>query len=254
MCIMLMTIVKNKHIIFLKGEKFMYTINKKAFTMAEVLVTLMIIGVIGALTIPSLKKHSEIEEHVASLKKAYSSLANATKLVETKYGEIKRWGQLSSSQEEGSDAEEGTPAGLKKVLDNYSKVFNVTKTCDVGESGCWAQTRDLQNSDYGSENNIVAEAVAFKTTDNMNWSFSGLSNSDTYGVKIDGIPGLLVWVDTNGDSKPNMLGYDVFAFVVHPENGVLPAGAENNSPNCKSSGKQGFDCAAKVIKEGKISY
>ena len=42
---------------------------KKAFTMAEVLITLIIIGTIAAVTIPGLKKHASLEENVASLKK-----------------------------------------------------------------------------------------------------------------------------------------------------------------------------------------
>ena len=38
---------------------------KTAFTLAEVLVTLMIIGVIAAMTIPGLRKNADMQEYVA---------------------------------------------------------------------------------------------------------------------------------------------------------------------------------------------
>ncbi len=44
-------------------------IKKTAFTLAEVLVTLMIIGVIAAMTVPTLKKSADMEEYVTGCKK-----------------------------------------------------------------------------------------------------------------------------------------------------------------------------------------
>lgn len=51
-----------------------FLVMKKAFTLAEVLVTLMIIGVIAAMTIPGLRKNAEMRELAAGCKKAYASL------------------------------------------------------------------------------------------------------------------------------------------------------------------------------------
>ena len=45
----------------------------KAFTLAEVLITLMIIGVISAITIPTLKKVSDDYTYVTAAKKAYDA-------------------------------------------------------------------------------------------------------------------------------------------------------------------------------------
>lgn len=49
----------------------------KGFTLAEILVTLMIIGIIAALTIPSLIQNTKKNEYVAGLKKASSSFSDA---------------------------------------------------------------------------------------------------------------------------------------------------------------------------------
>ena len=227
---------------------------KKAFTMAEVLITLIIIGTIAAVTIPGLKKHASLEENVASLKKAYSTLSSATKIVETHHGDMKRWGNLTSNQEETTTEEEKeTPQGLNSALNYYAKAMNSILTCKSNEEGCWTQTKDLQGSTYGGAKNISQNGVGLKTADGMNWSFSGTDNPAAYGVQNSTTNSILVWVDTNGEKKPNMLGMDVFAFIIHPDDGVVPAGAANQSANCTETTK-GTDCTAKVIRTGKIDY
>ena len=51
----------------------------KAFTLAETLVTLMIIGVIAAMTIPGLQKVSEERSIPPRVLKAYNTVSTATK-------------------------------------------------------------------------------------------------------------------------------------------------------------------------------
>ena len=59
-------------------EKF----KKSAFTLAEVLITLGIIGVVAAMTIPTLMQKTNDSEIVASLLKSQSVLNNAFKNIE----------------------------------------------------------------------------------------------------------------------------------------------------------------------------
>ena len=54
---------------------------KCAFTLAEVLITLVIIGVIAAITVPTLMAHQKKIELISQLKKSYSTLANGFKRV-----------------------------------------------------------------------------------------------------------------------------------------------------------------------------
>ena len=49
----------------------------KAFTLAEVLITLGIIGVVAALTLPTLIQNHQKQVYVTQLKKAYSTINNA---------------------------------------------------------------------------------------------------------------------------------------------------------------------------------
>lgn len=60
--------------------------NNKAFTLAEILITLGIIGVVAAITIPMLmtKYHRIIVEN--RLKDSYAIMSNAVKMAEEEYG------------------------------------------------------------------------------------------------------------------------------------------------------------------------
>ena len=62
-----------------------------AFTLAEVLITLGIIGVVAALTLPQVVTNYEKKATEVRLKKDYSTLANALKMAEAEHGPIETW-------------------------------------------------------------------------------------------------------------------------------------------------------------------
>lgn len=61
------------------------------FTLAEVLVTLGIIGIVAALTIPTLVANYRKKVVVSKLKKVYSDLQQAVKLSEADNGTCDTW-------------------------------------------------------------------------------------------------------------------------------------------------------------------
>ena len=61
---------------------------KIAFTLAEVLITLGIIGVVAAMTMPALIGNYQKKQTVSALQKAYTTLAQAVKLSELSNGEF----------------------------------------------------------------------------------------------------------------------------------------------------------------------
>ena len=64
---------------------------KKAFTLAEVLITLGIIGVVAAMTIPNLIQKNFEQHAISKLKETQSILAQAFKLSQEEYGEVEGW-------------------------------------------------------------------------------------------------------------------------------------------------------------------
>lgn len=63
----------------------------KAFTLAEVLITLAIIGVIAAITIPTLIKEYQKNVAVEELKNSYTTMAQAVKMSENVNGSAYSW-------------------------------------------------------------------------------------------------------------------------------------------------------------------
>ncbi len=73
------------------GNKYGFT-KLKAFTLAEVLITLGIIGVVAAMTLPTLVQNHRKQVVEARLKKFYSIMNQAVKMSELKHGEFMYWG------------------------------------------------------------------------------------------------------------------------------------------------------------------
>ncbi len=62
-----------------------------AFTLAEVLITLGIIGIVAAITLPALINHYEKKETISKLKKVYAVLTNTTQMAINEHGETPGW-------------------------------------------------------------------------------------------------------------------------------------------------------------------
>ena len=65
--------------------------SRNGFTLAEVLITFAIIGIVAALTIPTLVTKYQKKQTVSGLKVAYSILSNAAKLSEAENGPMSTW-------------------------------------------------------------------------------------------------------------------------------------------------------------------
>ena len=72
---------------------------KSAFTLAEVLITLGIIGVVASLTMPSLNQKLQDQRNMSALKKGYSVLQQATNLAISEYEGPEYWGMVDNSVE-----------------------------------------------------------------------------------------------------------------------------------------------------------
>ncbi len=222
--------------------------NKKfGFTLAEVLVTLAIVGVVAAMTIPALRKTSEEAATASVVTKAYSTVANATKAIQNTNGAIRflPWNDLAS------------------VMDQYYiPQMNVMRNCK-NNGGCF-DTGYSTLSLNGSANNDFQNGkgwYTFVTADGMYWAVGQGDTKDGICKYSEGNPAYIkngcahFEVDTNGPKGPNTIGVDIFGFVITPE-GAYPMGG---CPGCKSTGCKentgnGWPCTARIISEGKISW
>ena len=100
---------------------------KAAFTLAEVLITLGIIGVVAAMTLPTLISNYKDQELVTRTKKAYSVIEQAALMAQQDLGQP---GDMTSIFDPTKTSEE--------VTKNFSKYFNGAKYCEAGANaeGC----------------------------------------------------------------------------------------------------------------------
>lgn len=157
----------------------------KAFTLAEVLITLGIIGVVAEMTIPDLVQQTQDNVYKTAYKKAYSTLSQALEMANLN-GEIQEvtvWGSGT------------TRVNNFNALKKYFKV--VTNCPDNGNnSNCWASGEVF----YGWVPS--AAAPAFIDSSGMSWAVDDKSSQDG--------PGQDIAVDTNGPKGPNKCGVDRF--------------------------------------------
>ena len=80
---------------------------KRAFTLAEVLITLGIIGVVAALTIPTLIANYQEKQTVSRLTKAYATISNAYQMAKVENGELSDWGFTANATNGTTNPETG---------------------------------------------------------------------------------------------------------------------------------------------------
>ena len=97
---------------------------KIAFTLSEVLITLGIIGVVAALTIPTLMANHRKQVVETRLAKFYSTINQAIKMAEVDYGDVRQWDELEGGFNEDEDGNPTTSKALawfEKYLKPYLK-------------------------------------------------------------------------------------------------------------------------------------
>ena len=218
---------------------------KKAFTLAEVLITLGIIGAVAALTMPAVIANYQKQETVNRLQKIYSILNQAIKLAELNEGEIKYWNFLL------------TPEDFYKT---YIKPYITVSQEFINSDPPFAISYKCLNgkvcNNYASYNSKLTPKIILN--DGSMIVFDMPQNN----FKI-------ILTDINGYKKPNTWGKDMFAFSIQADGGLQPygLGAANsngsfgdkmdrekiiNSSNnraCKKE-KDGVWCSALIMIDG----
>jgi len=228
---------------------------KKAFTLAEVLITLAIIGVVAALTIPAVVTKVTKNQYVVALKKAYNTLKSIEREAVQEHGEMKNWDWTAQDT--------NTKAMEKYFLPH----FDVLKNCGTTDTGCFA-TEGYKYLNSNARNATLNNTNFYKiiTSDGIAYAFTRNA--------VD--PASEIWqgyfsVDVNGSKGPNQYGRDLFLFSVYASDlGMKPWGViKNTFPTVTYHTTQEIDngcdptsttpnigqiCAIKVLAEGAMNY
>ncbi len=179
---------------------------KKAFTLAEVLITLGIIGVVAAITMPGLINDYQ--------KKVYET---ANLVFENRLGEALRQMNI---------AEELTGLGTtEKFIDNLQKYMKIIQRCNapdaykcfadkIGASGDSVETSIIKTSDsfVGGAINWDTEVVGIVLQNGTSALLAYNPNCTSPGIAAtaeDLRPCIAITYDTNGKKSPNEYGKDL---------------------------------------------
>lgn len=170
-----------------------------AFTLAEVLITLAVIGVVAALAIPSLMTNTNNTEYKTAYKKAYAIASQALLQGVNDYSIIARTGW--------TDATNNTIN-----WNAFRTKFQATKYCDgtvIPTANCW----DMSGEKFNSSQAPTTSTPAFVDSSGMQW----VQGNTNFGSLITGD----VLVDTNGNKGPNHFGKDRFRLEFTTSDGLI---------------------------------
>jgi type II secretory pathway pseudopilin PulG len=181
--------------------------------LAEVLITLGIIGVVAAMTLPVIQTKMDERANMTSLKKFYTEFLNATNLLVFEEDIPEYWG-LRDNDSESSDI----------VMNLYKSRLSMIKTCSQSDSSCFPFPI------YGSDGTEKITAEKYTS-----WAMRGFILNNGTTVCFDVNNGWFsVFFDVNGFKPPNKLGTDVFVWAVNSKGKIVNM---NDDPSINSEGK-----------------
>lgn len=213
-------------------------VRKNGFTLAEVLITLGIIGVVAAMTIPILITEHQKRATVTKLQRAISVLNQAYRLAYDDVGE--------------ASPEEALAMGSEKYFNTYwAPYVKVAHFCNTF-SDCGYKSVDpfycQNNNKCGSW--VVANGLraTFYTPDGFLYVIftkNGATNDTNKNI----------YLDINGGEKPNKFGRDVFVLTRSTDgekSGVIqPYGYDKEDSEVNSECfSEGYFCAEKIRRAG----
>ena len=207
---------------------------KRAFTLSEILIALAIIGVIVAITLPTLLANIQNRTIGPALSKANNMLSEAnTALLSTK-------GSSSLGVTTGYSSSEYVKSLIKyaqlvpypnDMLPEYKAYTGSLATNAVTSSSSAAIAKDgvlyiftpvdETTGVFASKDGVIT-GIATSIEDIM----GGNNVSDEYSKGGVSDETFYAYVDVNGVKAPNRLGKDLFLFVVADDGAVIPYGGK----------------------------
>ncbi len=174
----------------------------RAFTLAETLIVIGIIGVVAALTLPNLNHATGDKETVTRLMKAYSMLNEANDRVSAIYGEPNEW------QSQGVCMDDIEYCWMTRI----GEFLKAVKSCDEygdEDEGTYSSCNQF------SKSNFETNGIVYTFPDGMTLTSWGTGtfdcNKDTSCLEE-------IYVDINGPKKgKNEYAQDIFRFKLYSD-------------------------------------
>ena len=219
-------------------------LQRQGFTLAETLITLVIVGVIAALTVPTLIAKYQKEQTLTRLKKVYSALSQTTNKAIADNGPINTWNLGENKNVDDAKI------FLKTYVTPYLNIIGEIKT---NAEDNFVNMHTLSGEDIGD----IDSFARFYLSDGTSVYAKILENTNNKR--------LYILVDINGDKKPNVQGKDIFQYNYYIANNTyavlsgkfVPTGYQKESRTELMQGSSscnklysGAYCAALIMHDG----
>lgn len=171
------------------------------FSLAEVLITLGILGIVAAMTIPMMRESYEKKSIIPSLKKAYSNLKQAFIASQDMNAEFDTWNFSLNAED-----------FYEKYMKGYHNAESVVKVSDLASHGVAYYNMDgtaITEPAIANDDSVVLilpDGVMLFVSEEANNNFKTLA------------------IDVNGLKRPNIVGKDIFMVAVQKQFGLMPYG------------------------------
>ena len=224
---------------------------RNAFTLAEVLITLGIIGVVAAMTLPTLVQKHQKKVVATRLKQTYSQLYQALNMAQADYGDMKNW-DVNDNYGTSIDPDNIQTSQMAEV---FAEKYFTPYLKHTGNPRL-DKLKNLGYTDYNGKNGVVYVSAnnngyCLELPNGVSLFFSYNGTTTNYSLPI-------IFVDINGKAKPNIVGRDLFMFTLDSVSNmkILPSGHQYDRTEllqkCSSSASavSNLDCTALIMKDG----
>ena len=215
---------------------------KKGFTLSELLLALVVIGVITVIAIPRVVGDMNNKSRVTALQKTYTDLASAVKLLLI--------AERASTLQHSSLCVDNLSYDTTNRVNNSAGKFlltymDVKNDCKLDFEECFAPMDKYKN--------ISKESLKFPQIEDG----QAYSVELTSGATVAMIPGdedvgnkapVKVYIDVNGKASPNIAGRDLFLIYVYYDGFVGDRVSNTSKETCKEN-LYGSGCFNRLVNE-----
>ena len=176
---------------------------KSAFTLVEVLITLALLGVVSAMTIPTLTYNYRSKLLETQFKDTYRELREIGLRINSEYGDVGEHSKVI-----------GLSNWAEEIISHVSggKAYNKNANSDIGDNNIQDAIKELYKN-AGNSSGVHLFGSGKSTTSSILCDNGGIWTDLKGRIWTFNSENRIVCVDINGSALPNMYNVDIFAFI-----------------------------------------
>lgn len=214
----------------------------KAFTLAEMLVAICILGILAEITLPELFYQQQKQTTTSEVRTVYNLLDQATKMIAMDCG-----GDLANCLA-NPNADDNDNAARTDLANLYKKKFAIMRDCTGTTKGCFANTMYVYldrsaDANFDTRDYYDKARIVLKNGISIGFDWNGKTDFPPYYFIIP--------VDINNIDGPNQVGKDTFFFYYDMDKKCIKP---YPILDCGTGTNDGTGCSQRIIQESGIYY